>query len=143
MIAIDAAGAERMEFMEIIEVAQMEQNWLMGLYPEIMEMKEIQNMLIGCYDIHELKGRAGNWIGNVVDEMEAKNEKDKTVIELRKISERIEKADNLSHAKSAIKGLLENYAIGIIEWEERMMGEKLGQLETLKRASLAIDRGMQ
>ena len=114
----------------------MEQNWLMGLYPEIMEMKELQNMLSCCNNIGEVKGRAGNWIGNVVDEMEAIDEKDRTAIELRKIGERIENADEIEAVKSGIKGLLKDYAIKVIEWEEKLMKEKLGQLETLKRASL-------
>ena len=48
----------------------MEQNWLMGLYPEIMEIREIQNLLGWCNSIDEIKSRIGNWIGNVVDEME-------------------------------------------------------------------------
>ena len=114
----------------------MEQNWLMGLYPEIMEIKEIQNMLGCCNSIDEIKGRIGNWIGNVVDEMEAIDEKDRTAIELRKIGERIENADDMKAIKTDVKRLLEDYAIEVIEWEEKLMKEKLGQLNTLKRASL-------
>ena len=114
----------------------MEQNWLMGLYPEIMGMKELQNMLSCCNNIGEVKGKVCNWIGNVVDEMEAIDERDRTAIELRKISERIENADDINSVKNDVKRLLEDYAIKVIEWEEKLMKEKLGQLETLKRASL-------
>ena len=114
----------------------MEQNWLMGLYPEIMEMNEIENMLSGCNNIDEVKGKVCNWVGNVVDEMEAIDEKDRTAIELRKIGERIENADDAEAVKSGVKILLKDYAIKVIEWEEKLMKEKLGQLETLKRASL-------
>lgn len=124
------------KFMAVIGVIWMEQNWLMGLYPEIMGMKELQNMLSGCNSIDEVKGKVCNWIGNVVDEMEAIDEKDRTAIELRKIGERIENVDDIETVKSGVKGLLENYAIKVIEWEEKLMKEKLGQLETLKRASL-------
>ena len=114
----------------------MEQNWLMGLYPEIMEMKEMGRFASDSKDIGAIKGRAGNWIGNVVDEMEAIDEKDRTAIELRKIGERIENADDVEAVKSDVKRLLEDYAIQVIKWEEKLMKEKLGQLETLKRASL-------
>ena len=121
----------------------MEQNWLMGLYPEIMEMKEIQNMMSSCNSIDEIKSRIGNWVGNVVDEMEAIDEKDRTAIELRKIGERIENADVIEKVKNDVKGLLEDYAIKVIEWEEKLMKEKSEQLNTLKRATLAIEQGMK
>jgi len=38
----------------------MEQNWLMGLYPEIMEMKEIEKMVSSCNNIDEVKGKVCN-----------------------------------------------------------------------------------
>jgi len=60
----------------------------------------------------------------------------RTAIELRKIEERIENAVDAEAVKSGVKRLLKDYAIAVIEWEEKLMKEKLGQLETLKRASL-------
>jgi len=108
----------------------------MGLYPEIMEMKELEKLLSDCNNIDEIKGRIGNWAWNVIDEFEAIDEKDRTVIELRKIGERIENADDVEAVKSDVKRLLKDYAIDVIEWEEKLMKEKLGQLKTLKRASL-------
>lgn len=114
----------------------MEQNWLMGLYPEIMEIQKISRFASDSKDIDAIKGRAANWIGNVVDEFEAIDEKDRTAIELRKMGERIENADEIEAVKSGVKELLEDYAIKVIEWEEKLMKEKLGQLEALKRASL-------
>jgi len=68
--------------------------------------------------------------------MEAIDEKDRTAIELRKIGERIENVDDVELVKTDVKRLLKDYAIKVIEWEEKLMKEKLGQLETLKRASL-------
>jgi len=108
----------------------------MGLYPEIMEMKEMSRFASDSGDIDAIKNRAGNWIGNVVDEMEAIDEKDRTAIELRKIGERIENAGDAKAVKNDVKDLLKNYAIKVMEWEEKLMKEKLGQLDTLKRASL-------